>query len=856
MDHGREKQGLSHKEPNQKINKAPRLKQNPFSAVVEQAMYQARKSPEDATHHHLWSDLKGLQTHVATESERDAAELRLEKMSHGQIVSSLLLLGFTALFCLGCVLEFAVASYAAGHSRANGFDYDEETLSQLLTFDLVLRSFSFFLLLVVFFTFGIKVLRSSYKRKRPITGEQWLVVFLAFILFLGPGSGGYFLFDFIYNYDKYIDLIQNTQNASESESLVQVGTLSPSLSVYTSGERTASKIFTLLIMSGFYTLYLLLKGVLSGERKHELSKAKKKNNIEKSETEDGSQRIKCIPTSYTKVNLPTVQLLALVALYFALVLTLSLTFEFVPSFVPFVGMISVIRVCIVDVQDYHELLERLGYSGGNFCAEKEVRARIISQTVIFLFELFLLVYSYSVSRASRAQLSLLSYRAHRASHLGYQFFSFTMSTVFIMNMLYSIILVSALPNVWWFLYRSGESDGFNVTVIPLHIIGLPAEALGMSAVCLLLSAVLLVLASAYLPATESSVVDAIASCWRRKIRGLHHGSGSREKEKPIYFCREKDAFEYGKTQEKNTRRPVKYVRSCEHSLRHSMKYKNRRSVRRLLETFSSRTLGHNQRSLRRQKSPMSYSARLPKTKPSSADLNMEPNQLDFQQSTPNVVVFETIVQMFSLCHLSYDLCDEYHQEIHDTVNRLLEIKALMDTKLESPAQNGSVKRLRRKMPSKASLTCCSQPTVTESMMMDPEENHAPQFHSPNPSLWQNAVLSEVDDKTVIFKFIPGGFNEFTGPMKELQLTHYVYCKTWDSHCLIGKDKERVVLSFRGTVSTIVSLNEYQVFYWYCSRMRERIWITFLFHSIWSTFSQHIPRLRKLSNGNLRVGLIQ
>jgi hypothetical protein len=219
--------------------------------------------------------------------------------------------------------------------------------------------------------------------------------------------------------------------------------------------------------------------------------------------------------------------LCLVIIYLTTYLTVGIMFKFQPSQVPFVGIITMLRVCVTVFlpsskqsdnivtnntlpDSYHVVVSSPNiYNIHTVCSKDNhiMVGRTISVLVLFVLEIVLLWRITIISLNTKHELSLLPYQTSRSYQLGFIYFNNV--TVFIWSFILfcAIITTGVSPIDFWTIRQVTVSKSnppiiitsLNITFDPMYTVGVSNYILGFSTFYLLLAAWFFLLSFAYLP---------------------------------------------------------------------------------------------------------------------------------------------------------------------------------------------------------------------------------------------------------------------------------------------------------------------------------------------------------------------
>jgi len=218
--------------------------------------------------------------------------------------------------------------------------------------------------------------------------------------------------------------------------------------------------------------------------------------------------------------------LTLLFIHWMVLLITSLLFDYTVSIIPLVGMITVLRVCLVEFDE-------------NYCSPREFNGvgfeRALSVVGSFLVEIFIFMHNFRLIANTRKALKMVPYGKARSVHLGFYLFQSISFATWSTLLLFSIFTVSFSPVQNFVNSVEIANDGANITftVNPLHRVGIDSLSLGFASVYLIISMYVFLLASAYLPPDSRGLRGWF--CMSRLKR-----TSSQVREQPPYFLFEED----------------------------------------------------------------------------------------------------------------------------------------------------------------------------------------------------------------------------------------------------------------------------------------------------------------------------
>lgn len=210
------------------------------------------------------------------------------------------------------------------------------------------------------------------------------------------------------------------------------------------------------------------------------------------------------------------------AVFFYMILSFCLTFglDFTPSQVPFVSIITIMRICFSGP----ESLSTRKYSyvflhpdegvptEGSWCTNGFVPfGRAIAGLVLVSVEFVLLAMSFRLIGASRHAIAKMPYAKTRGKQLGFIFFQTSTLVLFFFSVLNGTILVSVPPIGYWLIvgvnitldeYAPNSNFSVDIIVDPLYQMGVNLNSLGFGCYQIVVLVWLLVMAFSYLPSTS------------------------------------------------------------------------------------------------------------------------------------------------------------------------------------------------------------------------------------------------------------------------------------------------------------------------------------------------------------------
>ena len=173
--------------------------------------------------------------------------------------------------------------------------------------------------------------------------------------------------------------------------------------------------------------------------------------------------------------------------YVAYSITIVLLFDFIPSAVPMVQLVSVVKVCVQP----------------GLCSPGSIAfSRALSQSIQAGFEFYLFfILTGGVYTRARARLAKLPYAQYRSKHLGFQLFQATTIVSSAVIFLYAIITVLISPFESWVCASTLPTCGLGITnTTALLVTGINSLDPAFLTAYLLLVNWVFFLAQGYLPA--------------------------------------------------------------------------------------------------------------------------------------------------------------------------------------------------------------------------------------------------------------------------------------------------------------------------------------------------------------------
>jgi len=189
-------------------------------------------------------------------------------------------------------------------------------------------------------------------------------------------------------------------------------------------------------------------------------------------------------------------------IYWILFASLSNELDFRPSVIPFVGMLTVLRVC-----------SEKDENGTSFCNLNEYRygfQRALAMTFLFLFDVYVFWSISSIARKVYVQLRTVPYALNRANFLSYSFVHFHTWLFWILVFFISILDLS-ISSVDSFIQQvvlnetaldqgvTNTSALFYVQTSPLYIAGVSPDSPSFTGILILLSCWTFILTYSQLP---------------------------------------------------------------------------------------------------------------------------------------------------------------------------------------------------------------------------------------------------------------------------------------------------------------------------------------------------------------------
>eukprot|EP00516_Mucochytrium_quahogii_P006998 CAMPEP_0203748546 /NCGR_PEP_ID=MMETSP0098-20131031/3402_1 /ASSEMBLY_ACC=CAM_ASM_000208 /TAXON_ID=96639 /ORGANISM=" , Strain NY0313808BC1" /LENGTH=1186 /DNA_ID=CAMNT_0050637321 /DNA_START=910 /DNA_END=4470 /DNA_ORIENTATION=+ len=184
-----------------------------------------------------------------------------------------------------------------------------------------------------------------------------------------------------------------------------------------------------------------------------------------------------------------------IAVYYVLTLKFASDLSFIPSSVPFMGILTMLRVCLATNPE----------NGRSFCDyDSQTHSRIIAILVMGVLEVGLFVIIHVVSKRALRVLKKVPYAHNRSNFLGH---SFTQaSTIIMWLMVYSLALWDIFAPSLDSLTHRTEFPNNNITVDnivtvldPLYIVGSSSTTPSYFCIYLVQSTWIVLFAYAYLP---------------------------------------------------------------------------------------------------------------------------------------------------------------------------------------------------------------------------------------------------------------------------------------------------------------------------------------------------------------------
>ena len=215
--------------------------------------------------------------------------------------------------------------------------------------------------------------------------------------------------------------------------------------------------------------------------------------------------------------------LGVLLFYFVSSITFNVALEMRTSLVPFVSMITVFRTCSAQIRcDVSETANTtcvqfnlFEYEGNSFCAldfqQGYPFARALAVVYLFLVECVIFVYLSKIRKVASKRLRHTKYDSHtRSKFLGFRFFDSNKSFTWFILLICSIFSC-AIPNLTYWVLQADSStsllDSVDVesrtfSFKPLHTVGISYDVVGFGAVYIIFMTWLGILAYAYLPVSS------------------------------------------------------------------------------------------------------------------------------------------------------------------------------------------------------------------------------------------------------------------------------------------------------------------------------------------------------------------
>mmetsp|Transcript_37375 Transcript_37375/g.60839 ORF Transcript_37375/g.60839 Transcript_37375/m.60839 type:complete len:845 (-) Transcript_37375:738-3272(-) len=235
-------------------------------------------------------------------------------------------------------------------------------------------------------------------------------------------------------------------------------------------------------------------------------------------------------------------------LYYIVFVVLGFTLRFRPSVVPFVGIISMFRVCF-----YRD--EHLSSSYCSLESHPASFGRALGTVFLFAFEAVLFSFGVHASRRAQKQLDKIPYSQNRVNYLMYTFVCVILKYIWIVLFILCLVEVSFFPVNYWILSPTLVEDGQNSTLVdvvdPLFRVGLTFYSAAFPSIVTAVVGTVFVITYAFLPADSVGFKGWFVGCSDDFLRTA--SANSREEDRiwedyfkynPLYFDTEETFCEF------------------------------------------------------------------------------------------------------------------------------------------------------------------------------------------------------------------------------------------------------------------------------------------------------------------------
>jgi len=495
-------------------------------------------------------DVRELLTPVGTQIDRATATVKLESMSHASIVVIVAIVYFAALISLLLAIILI-----ALQSRS---DLSLDSALGSFALEGIMRTISVLLTFVMLVFFSFRVVRYTMRTGEPVLPEQSLLILFLFLVMVTPGFS---LFSPYLYWQQYALALDQTLSRGNGTQAVSAGNAFAIYFFSTSDDsgtaRILTAIFTVIILA-FGMMYFGLTVFFFGKPQDRSKKLRRltgkdpekegtragddgRSPLSDDEEDDNHSRVSGMTLGQALVNCCAMYktlfldankpLLIVSTIYLIVTLTLVLVYDFLPSQVPFIGMISVLKICTQTESNQTVLnCDPSLQNGVPF-------ARAMTITAQFIMEFIIAIYLHRITSQTKINLKTMSYEKNRYKHLGFRYFNSNKRLTFFMILLVSIITTSVSRDVFdkYDVSYNSETRKFTALFSPLNQVGINFFKLGFGPFYLLLTCFLFALAVAYLPPDSAP-----------GIRGFCCGGYTvvteRDADHPAYILRETDVL--------------------------------------------------------------------------------------------------------------------------------------------------------------------------------------------------------------------------------------------------------------------------------------------------------------------------
>jgi len=465
---------------------------------------------------------KDVHHHQLTSNERLQAVMKMENLSHKAVTLFLIVLFSACILCIAWSIFLSVSldiSYSPGHTYLNFVIY--------VNWVLLLLAVTGMLFLVV--TFPMRTISHAIKRKISALPEQSLLIMLLVVLLILPSTSVSGVIQLLASVQDMEIIYEVSQGGAWLSLIVQSFLICFSLYFIAALTRTIStkdelSLMNLLQMGSVRKIphdvsaaLLSPESLLENQRDRGPSVVFRKNSC--------TYFVKAIREGFWRVNKASTGTIIMILFYLAYTLFIAAYFNFLPSVVPFVGVISVLKVCSLYPPVIGETMPGMincTYNGHPyaFCPSGSIPFwRAICIGGQFIIETIIVLQLRAVTRNARYELSKLPYAKYRAKHLTFRFFIWG-KHVTTFSVLACAVINTAVPSSYFWIYsKRGSLDTSCLTVPcvcdgvstdPLVLSGITTIGHGFPIIYLNLMGWICGLALAFLPPNSKGV---IGWCW-------------------------------------------------------------------------------------------------------------------------------------------------------------------------------------------------------------------------------------------------------------------------------------------------------------------------------------------------------